>query len=213
VPLLRSAPIAAIGRPVYRAVARHRRRVLACGVGRPDAAPAVGPWYKAAVSLFIVLLVGAEVYAIAGPHEEWPFTSNTMFAYHRTADAPVYDLVLTVTDADGATRRLDPARDLGVANPEAFRRMFFAQWYGSTDPRFPQGHPPADGPEAFTARMGVFGARVVAVLRRRGDPPAAIGLSLVELTRTGDGAYTPQRHWPIGAYAVDTHAFTLAPRP
>ena len=167
-------------------------------------------WQKFSVSLFILALIGLQTVAILGPHDDWPFASNSMFAYYRTSDDPVYDLVILIENAAGEIRRLDTAADLGVPNTDAFRRLLFSRWYGSTDPRFPQGHHPDDTPDLFTARLTDFCQRVVIVMERRGETPAAIRLEIRRLEREGNTWVTHESKL-IGRYQVSNLQFTLNP--
>jgi hypothetical protein len=136
-------------------------------------------------SCLIVVLLGLEVWAVAGYHDDWPFAVNAMFSFHRTPSEPVYDVFVTASGL-GASRRLDPRTDLGAPNTESFRRMFFARWYGSTSSRFPQRGVVHDDPARFIDRMDAFCKAVTAELARRGEAvPATVSVEIDRLQREG----------------------------
>jgi len=163
---------------------------------------------KFVVSVFIVAIIAIETVAIVTLTDDWPFGSNSMFAYYRTPDDPVYDIVVFVEERAGQPRRLDLTADLGVIDTESFRRMFFSRWYGSTDPRFPQGHLQEDTPAAFSERMTTFCQRVVQVMEERGSAPVALQFEVHRLERGGD-AWVTTGQTLVGSYRVSEGQFEL----
>ena len=165
-------------------------------------------WHKIAVSILILTLLAFQLIAILGPFDDWPFASNSMFAFFRTPADPTYDLAIMVDDGTGSLRRLDPVKDLGLFNQDAFRRLFFGKWYGSSDPSFPQGKYPNDTPAAFAARMTDFCQKVAAVMGRNGKTLVAIHLEIRQMKRQ-DEAWVAQDQKEIGTYQVAEGQFVL----
>jgi hypothetical protein len=165
---------------------------------------------KLMVNALIVTTIVLEVRSIVGPYEDWPFTSNTMFAYYRSPETPLYDLRFTVYDESGFARQLEPRADLGTPDHEAFRRLVFSRWYGSTDPHFPQGHVASDS-AAFVARMADLCRQITTVMHRRGQPVAALGIEVDRVERTGDSLAVRERT-PVGRCEGDSVSFVMAPR-
>lgn len=118
----------------------------------------------------IVLVLGLELRAVLGPHEDWPFTSAPMFARYVAPGDPLYELRIFLERPDGSERELSPRRDLGLGEL-GFRRQLFARYYGSTDPRHPSGHHPGDTPERFRERLRDFMHKLASVHARRGSHP------------------------------------------
>ena len=148
------------------------------------------------------LLIGLQLRAMLGPHEDWPFTSAPMFAFYHSADRPLYEIAIFEQSAEGLEKRLRSA-DIGVREI-SFGRAFFGDVYGSIDPYHPAGHHPGDTPRAFAARMSEFSERLIAVRKRRGAPPAH---SLrYELLRVERGTVTART--PIGRFLVAERRFT-----
>jgi hypothetical protein len=166
---------------------------------------------KLLVSAFILTLLAFQLVAIIGPFDDWPFASNSMFAYYRVPGEPAYDIAILLEDETGQVRRLDPVRDLGVPSADSFRRLVFSRWYGSTDPAFPQGKYPDDSRAAFVARLTDLSRKIVNVIRRR-NPAApaitAIKIDLRTMLPQGNG-WTSQRETPIGHYSVASDQFSL----
>src|SRR5688572_29539849 len=99
--------------------------------------------HRLGAALLIASITGLELWAVLGPHEDWPFTSAPMFARYQTPGDPVFELSFYVEDPAGVRVELDPLRHLGTGEL-GFRRHFFARYYGSTDPRHPSGHLPSE---------------------------------------------------------------------
>jgi hypothetical protein len=135
------------------------------------------------------LLIGLELRAIAGPFEDWPFTSAPMFARYQLEEDAIYRLVFHVEKANGEDEIIDAARALGIGEL-SIKRLFFGSYYGSTDPSYPLGHKPHDTSEAFTRRLSDFSARVVRVYSRNlNQKPKAFRIELAEY-RAGRLQYT-----------------------
>ncbi len=129
-----------------------------------------------AVSLVLSLL---QIRAIAGPYEDWPFSSAPMFARYQSRKAPLYYIEWWVQDG-GPKRLIMPERDLGVGELP-FRRGYFAAYYGSVDERHPSGPHRADDPSRFAERQADFCQRLRAAFRRRGgSEQAAFSLEVSE---------------------------------
>ena len=167
-------------------------------------------WHKVAVSIFILMLLTLQIIAILGPFDDWPFASNSMFGFYRTSDEPAYELVIQVDDGTGTLRSIDSKKDLGLSNPDAFRRLFFGKWYGSIDPAFPQGKYPGDTPAAFASRMTDFCQKVADVMRRSGMSPVAIRLEIRQMKRQDD-AWVAQNETVLGTFQVADGQFILNP--
>ena len=135
---------------------------------------------RVAVALLATAILGLELRAIAGPYEDWPFSSAPMFAYYHDADWPLFELGLEVEIAPGSERQIDPRADLGIGEI-AFKRLLFADYYGSIDPAHPAGHHENDSPERFRQRMSELCRKVARVLAQRTGTPART--IRVELTR------------------------------
>ncbi len=140
---------------------------------------------KIFVSVFLTVLFGLQLRAMVLPLEMWPFTSATMFAYYVEPGAALYRFRFLWIH-DGRETVIDAAEDLGLAERE-LRRLFFSQYYGSTDPNFAQGHFPADTPEAFRRRLDTFCRRAVAVTQRRGRDIDGMKIELLAAGSAGDG--------------------------
>ena len=141
---------------------------------------------RVGVAVLATLLVGLELRAIAGPHEDWPFSSAPMFAYYHAAEWPLFELVIYAEVAPGVERPLEPRADLGIGEI-AFKRLLFADYYGSIDPAHPAGHHAGDTPELFRQRMSEFCRKVArAFARRSGTMPRSIRVELVRLTPHAD---------------------------
>jgi hypothetical protein len=125
-------------------------------------------------------LLALELVAIAGPHEDWPFTAAPMFARYHAREQPLFEIDVFVRESSG-TRRPLRARELGLGEL-SFKRQLFARWYGSTDQRHPAGHHPNDTPERFAARMVELLERLAKVeTRRTGRAPAVLELEVRRL--------------------------------
>ena len=161
------------------------------GPGEPSTAR------RAAPAALVVALIGLQVWAMAGYHDDWPFAANAMFAFPRSPSEPTYEL-RTHVEVDGQWRPLDPVSDLGVNDPEHFRRMFFSVYYGSTDEDFPQRAFSNDDRAHFEARLTTFCRAVARSLAHRGETATAMRLELRELRRE-DGTWVATRSEPVGA--------------
>jgi hypothetical protein len=144
------------------------------------------------------LLLGLELVAIAGPHEDWPFTAAPMFARYHAREQPLFEIDVFVRDSSGARRPLR-ARELGLGEL-SFKRQLFARWYGSTDPRHPAGHHANDTPQRFAARMAEFLDRLAKIeTRRTRRAPAVLEL---EVRRVA-----PPESRVVGRYNVSERRF------
>jgi hypothetical protein len=147
---------------------------------------------RLAVVALAVLLVLPQLRAIAGPYEDWPFSSAPMFATYHDPEWPVFELTFHAAFESGRERALDPRTDLGIGEI-AFKRQLFGDYYGSIDPRHPAGHHPDDTPELFRQRLGDLCRKLAVVLRQRsGAAPRSIRLELSRLQQSRDarGAVT-----------------------
>jgi hypothetical protein len=169
------------------------------------------PSLKLLVSAFILTLLAFQLVAIIGPFDDWPFASNSMFAFYRVPNEPAYDIVILLEDETGQSRRLDPVKDLGVPSADSFRRLMFSRWYGSTDPVFPQGKYPDDSRVAFASRLADLSRKIVNVIRRRNPAAPAITAIKIDLrTMLPQGNGWASRHeTPIGHYSVASDQFSL----
>jgi hypothetical protein len=122
-------------------------------------AGAPGRAHKLAALALVGALCLLQLRAMWGPYEDWPFTSAPMFARYHAAGDPLFEFRLFVVGQDGAARELDPRRDLGLSEI-GFRRQFFANYYGSTDPYHPSRHLPGDDEQAFLERVRDWMLRV-----------------------------------------------------
>jgi hypothetical protein len=135
---------------------------------------------KVGVAALAVAVLALELWAILAPHEDWPFTSAPMFAYYHDADWPLFELNLYAESAPGSEKRIEPSTELGIGEI-AFKRLLFADYYGSIDPRHPAGHHDNDSPERFRQRLSEFCRKVArALAERTGAPPRKVR---VEVTR------------------------------
>lgn len=200
-PILHLRPVAWAGRVVYRWVAANRRRAPTCGSEASAVGTEASRWHKVSASVLIVALVGLKAWAIVGPYEDWPFTSAPIFAYYVAPGSPVYDILFHAEDTDGRSWPIRSFRDLGMGEL-SFKRLFFGKYYGSTDPRYPDGHHPNDTPEAFAARLGDFCGRLAAVMARRGRAPVAIRIEVHEVA----GKHVAKRR-VVGRYDVEAKKF------
>jgi hypothetical protein len=138
------------------------------------------------VGLLAAAILGLELRAIAGPHEDWPFSSAPMFAYYHDAGSPLFELELFAEVAPGRERRIEPRTDLGIGQI-AFKRLLFADHYGSTDPVHPAGHHENDSPERFRRRMSEFCRKVARVFAQRtGTTPRSIRVELSRIEQQRD---------------------------
>ena len=156
-------------------------------------------WRKAAVSSFVLALIGLQAWAVVGRFDDWPFAANAMFSYSRTPDEPVYSLSLLRFDRNDAAHIIDPVRDLDAPSDLEFGRMFFGRWYRSTDPGFAQrGLAPAE-PGDVNARLLVFCRAVSDELRLHHDDAEEIEVAVAEVRRD-------RGTWTVGAWrAVVTY--------
>ncbi len=135
-----------------------------------------GGLHRLGAALLIASIVGLELWAVLGPHEEWPFTSAPMFARYQAPSDPVFELSFYLEDPVGVRVELDPLRHLGTGEI-GFRRHFFARYYGSTDPRHPSGHLRTDSDADFRGRIARWMHLVAAVYsKRHGHPPRRLWL-------------------------------------
>jgi hypothetical protein len=168
-----------------------RRRAL---FGWDDLAPLErGAWPSRRTKLAATALAGAvlglELWAIEGPREDWPFTSAPMFAYYHDADWPLFELNLYAELSTGSERPIEPRAELGIGEI-AFKRLLFADYYGSIDPHHPAGHHENDSPELFQQRLSEFCRKVArAFAERTGAPARKIRLEVarVEQQRNARG--------------------------
>jgi hypothetical protein len=143
--------------------------------------------YKLAVSLFIVSLLGAQLWAIQGPHEDWPFGANVMFAYDVGLDSNLYDVTFLVRPLDGAWKQLRTERDLRMRDV-ILKRKFFSQYFVSDNPQFAQRPPAGSPPKSRRERLEVFAKKVAEYLEMKGHPIDALRIELARLGPT----YQPQ---------------------
>jgi hypothetical protein len=116
-----------------------------------------------------------------------------MFAHHHAPEAPLYEFDFELEEAGGLRRDIDPRADLGIGEI-AFKRLFFADYYGSVDARHPSGHHPDDSPDRFLARLGDFCSRIARIIEKRTQrPPRSIGIHLItrSVARTENGELRP----------------------
>jgi len=150
---------------------------------RADGAPWPGRLHRLGAALLVVTVVGLELRAVLGPHEDWPFTSAPMFARYQTPGAPVFELSFYVEDVQGVAVELEPLRHLGMGEL-GFRRHFFARYYGSTDPAHPSWHLPHDNRAKFEQRIAEWMKLVASVYeRQQGHPPRRLWLEASKLER------------------------------
>lgn len=142
----------------------------------PESTHWPGRLHRAGAALLIASICGLELWAVLGPHEDWPFTSAPMFARYQTLDDPVFELSFYVEEPAGVRVELEPLRHLGMGEL-GFRRHFFARYYGSTDARHPSGHLASDSEAAFRQRIATFMKLVaVAYAKQQGHPPRRLWL-------------------------------------
>jgi hypothetical protein len=165
---------------------------------------------RGAPAALIVAVLGLQSWAMAGYHDDWPFAANAMFAFPRDASEPTYEL-RTHVEVDGQWRPLDPVADLGINDPEHFRRMFFSVYYGSTDEDFPQRAFSSDNRARFEARLSTFCRAVARSLADRGESATAMRLELRELRRE-DGTWVATHREAVGACDPIDSAFRSAGR-
>lgn len=148
----------------------------------PERANWPGRLHRSAAALLITTIAGLELWAVLGPHEDWPFTSAPMFARYQTPGAPVFELSFYAEDPAGVRVELDPLRHLGTGEL-GFRRHFFARYYGSTDPRHPSGHLRSDSEAAFRQRIaGWMRLVALAYAKQQGHPPRRLWLEASKLS-------------------------------
>jgi glucans biosynthesis protein C len=117
------------------------------------------------ISTVIAVLVGSHVWAMLAPYEDWPLGANAMFSFDTPPATDLYRVSFSIEGQDYKTRPINAEEDLQF--DEMFlKRQFFAGFYGSTHPRFPQRWSAGDTPEAFQARMEDFGQRILIILER-----------------------------------------------
>lgn len=158
--------------------------------------------WRVALSAFILVTLAMQARAVFTLTDDYPFASNSMFSFYRSAKTPVYDLYIEVESATGFWRRLDPDPDLGFPSSETFRRLFFGRWYGSTNEMFPQGRFHSDDPAHFNARMAQFFRSVTSSMRVRGQVPIAFRVAVQQLRPSEATALL------VGTYSVATGIFT-----
>ncbi len=142
-----------------------------------------------AVALLAAAVLGLELRAILGPHEDWPFSSAPMFAYYHDADWPLFELNLYAETAPGVERPIEPRGDIGIGEI-AFKRLLFADYYGSIDPWHPAGHHADDSPERFRLRMSELCRKVARAFRERTGTPARrirVEAARIEQRRNAEG--------------------------
>lgn len=155
------------------------------------------------LAVVLVVVVVPNVWAIAGPHQLWPYDSGPMFA--------------VIIDDDVRMHRfrfiLEPSQqplDLKAfrLSDRSFSRHFFAHVYGSADPRFPDKHMPNDTPEQFTARMTAFFADVVTELSRKKRLPKGTTAVRVDVERLASHARAaPFEVRVVGRYELASQRF------
>jgi predicted DCC family thiol-disulfide oxidoreductase YuxK len=186
--------VPALGRRAYSWVAANRRTVLACRVGEPTV------FHRWAAGAFILAVLAV---AAAGPvlHlEDWPLTCAPMFATRVEDDAARYSFRFHAVDAAGKSTELS-SEVCGV--PELrLKRIFFARFYGSTDPSCPYGRVPGDTPAAYEDRMSDFFSRI--------DRAAPRGTREIRLTVVRETGGAPERH-VAGTYSCETRRFRRTP--
>ena len=143
-----------------------------------------GRLHRWGATLLIASTVGLELWAVLGPHEDWPFTSAPMFARYQAPGDPVFELSFFVEDPAGVVE-LDPLRHLGMGEL-GFRREFFARYYGSTDPEHPSWYLPDDDETKFRKRVAEWMKLVVsAYARKQGHAPQRIWLEASKIDADG----------------------------
>jgi hypothetical protein len=144
----------------------------------------------------VIVLIGLQLWAMAGYRDDWPFAANAMFAFPRQTSEPVYELDVLV-EVEAGWRTLDPKADLGLAHPEFFRRMFFSRYYGSTNGQFPQRMFSSDDRARFEARLTSFCQAVEHSMTDHGETPSALRVELVEQRRR-DGTWVASQREIVG---------------
>lgn len=174
----------------------------------PEDAPGwPGRWHRLAASALLATVVALQLRAMIGPHEDWPFTSAPMFARYQAPGDPLVELrVLVVTEGRGEFE-LDAERDLGLGEL-GFRRQFFSQYYGSTDPEHPSRHYSKDGFAQHRQRVLDWMRKVArGVRRKRGQLPQRLRLEAVRVTGS-----ERERH-PLFEYLPATDVLVQPARP
>lgn len=143
----------------------------------------MGWFHKSAVSALVLVIMGFELWAILGPREDWPLTSGAMFAFYVTPESDLYRIDI-YAERDGERAALRPRVDVGLG-ARSLRRLLFSAYYGSTDPRFPQGHHIGDTPEGFRRRIEDFLDRLASIMIRRGRAPETLELEVVRVSSDG----------------------------
>lgn len=174
----------------------------------PESAPGwPGRWHRLLASLLVVTVVGLQLRAVLGLHEDWPFTSAPMFARYQAPGDPLYELRVYAVGPGGAPVELDPERDLGLGEL-GFRRQLFSHYYGSTDPLHPAGHHPADSFELHRQRVLDWMRKVArGYQRQRGQQAERLRLEAVQIS----GSVVERR--PLFDYAPAADHLVVAPRP
>ena len=110
------------------------------------------------------LILGPNLWATIGLHEDWPFSTLPMFSVPVGPETPRVTFVFVGVEASGGTRRLDHE---SVGAPSTLMRIFFQDVYGSVEERSAFAEFPNDGPEAFRERLERFFSAFVSAYHRR----------------------------------------------
>jgi hypothetical protein len=176
-------------------------------VGTDTHVPAARRAYQGTVLVLVSVLLGLQLRAVVGPHEDWPFTSAPMFARYHTPGAPAYELGVVVREVGGAPFELVPKQHLGVGEL-AFRRQLFTRHYGSVDARHPGGHHVADDATKFERRMSAW-CKLVA---NANEVKMVLELASLRVELRGVGP-TAALARPLLDYDVANERLTPHPRP
>ncbi|MEK7467490.1 MAG: DUF393 domain-containing protein [Planctomycetota bacterium] len=167
------------GSAAYRWVADHRKTVLACRIGEPTIL------HKAFASLLICAVLGVAAAGTVLRVESWPLTCLPMFANHVEPDGARYSFRFIAVDDRGREREI-PSDACGI--PELrLKRVFFAKYYGSTDPAYEYGAVAADTPAKFEERMSGFFTLFAGEARNRDAlAPGTVAIRLEVVREAGN---------------------------
>ena len=133
-------------------------------------------WRRITLNLFICTLLGGQLWAIFRPIENWPFSSGTMFAYYAKVGDPLHTFSFSI-QRNQRWRPLNARSDLGLSELQ-LRRLFFSNYYGSSDPYFPQGHHLHDTPARYQRRLVDFAEKALGTMKIKQRPAEALRIQL-----------------------------------
>lgn len=140
--------------------------------------------YRILVSLFILAVIGSNIFAMIFEVEDWPFTNAPMFAHYVGPQTPRYAFVFEATFSDGSKKELGY---YSVGATWALMRYYFKYVYGAIPTGGVFSVYPHDTPSDFNSRMQRFFSAFVGYMERGGaQKPTGVDIAVSKLGKNNE---------------------------